>query len=52
MGATTEPILRALRIPYSVVRGDAEIVRKLEQAVKSQHAYRSHVALVFGGELM
>jgi sulfopyruvate decarboxylase subunit alpha len=52
MGATTEPILKALRIPYSVVRDDAEIVRKVEQAVKSQNAYRSHVALVFGGELM
>jgi sulfopyruvate decarboxylase subunit alpha len=52
MGATTEPILKALRIPYSVVRRDDEIVRKLNQAVKSQNAYRSHVALVFGGELM
>jgi sulfopyruvate decarboxylase subunit alpha len=52
MGATTEPLLKALRIPYSVVRRDDEIVRKLEQSVKSQNAYRSHVALLFGGELM
>jgi sulfopyruvate decarboxylase subunit alpha len=52
MGATTEPILNALRIPYSVVRRDDEIVRKLKQAVASRNAYRSHVALVFGGELM
>ena len=52
MGATTEPLLNALRIPYSVVRRDDEIVWKVRQAVKSQNAYRSHVALVFGGELM
>jgi sulfopyruvate decarboxylase subunit alpha len=52
MGATTEPLLDALRIPYSVVRRDDEIVWKVRQSVKSQNAYRSHVALVFGGELM
>lgn len=52
MGATTEPLLKALRIPYSVVRRDDEIVWKVRQSVKSQNAYRSHVALVFGGELM
>jgi sulfopyruvate decarboxylase subunit alpha len=52
MGATTEPLLKALRIPYSVVRRDDEIVWKLRQSVKSQNAYRNHVALIFGGELM
>ena len=52
MGATTEPLLNALRIPYSVVRRDDEIAWKVRQSVKSQNAYRSHVALVFGGELM
>jgi sulfopyruvate decarboxylase subunit alpha len=52
MGATTEPLLKALRIPYSVVRRDDEIVQKLSQSVRSQNAYRSHVALLFGGELM
>jgi len=52
MGATTEPLLQALRIPYSVVRREDEIVCKLEQSVRSQNAYRSHVALLFGGELM
>jgi len=52
MGATTEPLLKALRIPYSVVRRDDEIVWKVKQSVRSQNAYRSHVALVFGGELM
>jgi sulfopyruvate decarboxylase subunit alpha len=51
MGATTEPILTALRIPYSVVRGDDEIVSKVGQAVKTQGAYRSHAALLFGREL-
>jgi sulfopyruvate decarboxylase subunit alpha len=52
MGATTEPLLNALRIPYSVIRRDDEIIWKVRQSVKSQNAYRSHVALVFGGELM
>jgi sulfopyruvate decarboxylase subunit alpha len=52
MGATTEPLLKALQIPYSIVRRDDEIVNKLQGAVKSQKAYRSHVALLFGGELM
>jgi sulfopyruvate decarboxylase subunit alpha len=52
MGATTEPLLNALRIPYSVVRRDDEIVWKVRQSIKSQNAYRSHVAVVFGGELM
>jgi sulfopyruvate decarboxylase subunit alpha len=52
MGATTEPLLKALRIPYTVVRRDEDVVRKLKQAVNSQNAYRSHVALVFGGELI
>ena len=52
MGATTEPILKALRIPYRVVRDDEDIVSSLSGAVRSMNAYRSHVALLFGGELM
>lgn len=52
MGATTEPLLSALRIPYRVVQREDDIVPKLTQAVKTQNAYRSHVALLFGGDLM
>jgi sulfopyruvate decarboxylase subunit alpha len=52
MGAITEPLLKALHIPYSIVRRDDEIVSKVGQAVKTQNAYRSHAALLFGGELM
>ena len=52
MGATTEPLLTALRIPYRVVRSEEEIVPALARAVRSLNAYRSHVALLFGGELM
>lgn len=52
MGATTEPLLTALRIPYRVVRHEDEIVPKLTQAVATMNAYRNHVALLFGGELM
>jgi sulfopyruvate decarboxylase subunit alpha len=52
MGATTEPILTALRIPYRVVRRDDEIVPALVRAVRSLNAYRSHVAVLFGGDLM
>jgi sulfopyruvate decarboxylase subunit alpha len=52
MGATTEPLLTALRIPYRVVRHEDEIVPRITGAVKTMNAYRSHVALLFGGELM
>jgi sulfopyruvate decarboxylase subunit alpha len=51
MGATTEPLLAALRIPYRVVRREEEIVPSLARAVHSLNAYRSHVALLFGAEL-
>lgn len=52
MGATTEPLLTALRIPYRIVRREEEIVPELARAVRSLNAYRSHAALLFGGELM
>ena len=52
MGATTEPLLTALRIPYRVVRREEEIVPSLARAVRSLNAYRSHVALLFGTELV
>jgi len=51
MGATTEPLLAALRIPYRVVHREEEIVPSLARAVRSLNAYRSHVALLFGAEL-
>ena len=51
-GATTEPLLGALRIPYRVVRDDDEIIAKITGAVNTLNAYKTHVALVFGGELM
>lgn len=51
MGATTEPLLAALRIPYRVVRREEEIVSSLARAVRSLNAYRNHVALLFGAEL-
>ena len=52
MGATTEPILTALRIPYRVVRHEDEIVPRLTQAVHTMNSHRNHAALLFGGELM
>lgn len=52
MGATTEPILDALRIPYRVVRREDEIVRSLTGAVRTLNAYKSHAAVLFGTELM
>ena len=52
MGATTEPILTALRIPYRVVRHEDEIVSRLTQAVHTMSSHRNHAALLFGGELM
>ena len=52
MGATTEPILSALRIPYRIVRRQDDIVPGLVGAVRTLNAYRSHAALLFGAELM
>ncbi len=52
MGATTEPILTALRIPYRVVRHEDEIVPRLTQAVHTMNSHRNHAALLFGGDLM
>ena len=52
MGATTEPILTALRIPYRVVRDEDEIVPRLSQAVNTMSSHRNHAALLFGGDLM
>ena len=52
MGATTEPLLTALRIPYRVVRRDEDIVPMLTDAIRSINSHRSHVALLFGRELM
>jgi sulfopyruvate decarboxylase subunit alpha len=51
MGATTEPILGALRIPYRVVRREDDIVPVLAGAVRTLNAYRGHVAVLFGAEL-
>jgi len=51
MGATTEPILGALRIPYRVVRREDDIVPVLTGAVRTLNAYRGHVAVLFGAEL-
>jgi len=51
-GATTEPILNALKIPFKVVRQEADIVPSLTGAVRTMNAHRSHAALLFGGELM
>ncbi len=52
MGATTEPVLEALRIPYKVVQREDEIVPRLTQAVATMNSHRSHAALLFGGDLM
>ena len=51
-GATTEPILNALKIPFKVVRQEADIVPSLTGAVRTMNAHRSHAAVLFGGELM
>ena len=49
---TGMPCRRALRIPYRVVRDDDDIIAKITGAVNTLNAYKTHVALVFGGELM
>jgi sulfopyruvate decarboxylase subunit alpha len=51
-GATTEPILNALRIPFRVVREEDHIVPDIAGAVRTMNAHRNHAALLFGGELM
>jgi sulfopyruvate decarboxylase subunit alpha len=52
IGKTTEPILSALSIPYQIVRKDAEIVRALQDAVRSLDTAQGSVALLFSGEVV
>ena len=51
MGATTEPILDALRIPYAVVRDETAIAPALVRAHRTMQASLNHVAVLFGIEL-
>src|ERR1043166_8508181 len=45
IGRTTEPILKALEIPYQIVRKDAEIARALEDCIRSLDTAQGSVAL-------
>ncbi len=52
IGRTTEPILRALDIPYLVVRKDDEIKRAIQDVVRSLDTAQGAVALLFSGEVV
>jgi sulfopyruvate decarboxylase subunit beta len=49
-GITMEPMLNALRIPYTVVRHVQDIGPSIERAFVSAHASMNHAAVVLAGE--
>ncbi|GJE27850.1 thiamine pyrophosphate-binding protein [Methylobacterium organophilum] len=51
-GITMEPVLQALRVPYRVVREEAEVERSIEDAYASAYASYYHTAIVLGGSLV
>ncbi|MBI2371855.1 MAG: sulfopyruvate decarboxylase [Deltaproteobacteria bacterium] len=51
-GLTMEPLLRALRIPYRVIRDPGEIRPAIVKAQRTLDATRYHAAVVFGEDLI
>lgn len=49
-GITMEPMLNALRIPYTIVRRVEEIRANLERAFVTAYASQQHVAVILAGE--
>ncbi len=51
-GITMGPLLDALRIPYTVVRKEEEIVKAIQKARISADTSKYHTAVVFSGEVI
>jgi len=51
-GQTMEPLLNAMRIPYQVVRKEAEIERAIKDAFHWSYASYYHSAVALGGEVV
>jgi len=51
-GMTMEPLLDALRIPFSVVREEVEVERAITNAYEWAYSAYYHTAVVLGGELV
>jgi sulfopyruvate decarboxylase subunit alpha len=51
-GITMEPLLHALRIPYTIVRKEEEIKRAILNAYKTADNSKYHVAVAFSGEIV
>ncbi len=49
-GITMEPMLNALRIPYTIVRRVEEIRASIERAYVTAYASQQHVAVILAGE--
>ena len=52
IGSTTEPMLNALKIPYAMVTDEGEIKKSIVRAFRTLDASRSHVAVLFSGDLI
>jgi sulfopyruvate decarboxylase subunit alpha len=51
-GITMEPMLDALRIPYSIIEDEAKIERAIKDAYAWSYAAYHHSAVVLGGEVV
>lgn len=51
-GITMEPVLQALRVPYSIVREEEAIERAIADAYASAYASYYHTAVVLGGSIV
>ncbi len=51
-GVVMEPMLKALRIPYSFITKDEEIEGSLQRALRSLAASKYHVAVVMSGDTL
>lgn len=52
MGWTTEPLLKALRIPYVIVRKEEEIRGAIKNAQRTLEASQFHAAVLLGGDML
>ncbi len=51
-GVVTEPLLKALRIPYRIINKEEEIEGVLQQATRTTNSSQNHVAVIVGGGLL
>lgn len=51
-GVVMQPLLHALRIPYSIIEKDEDIEGSLQKALRTLDASKHHVAVIMGGGML